>query len=570
MFLGKDFIPHFIWITLAYGMVLCPLNIIFAKKTQKYIYRRIHRLVYADEELTVSPGELPAARRAVITIPWVAAGRDLLAWTISTLVYCFLILRPYIKYMHDSAFPLDSRYWGHAFVMLAFPFAPLVMMAAVLAYSAATISYVQFFFREGEYEQYVLALTPVRRRYIYMALVGYTALQVIFALNYRFSTIHFNSAAQALQSLQETEIVGGFLLLIVFSLLLLLSAQEARAQRKLPMMLQQLAHTGAPTDKRCSKCQLVVGPGMDVCPNDGTALNFPGDESASFGTSYEFIEELARGGMSVIYKARHRLMRKLVAIKMLDTRYLSDAQAAGRFVHEARAVSSLQHPNIVAVLDTGIFDKHKLFLVMEYLPGISLSNMVSQAPGTLPIRDCLLIFDQVCDAMAYAHANKILHRDLKPGNVMVLQEDVSYKKYSVKLVDFGIAKVLEGTAGNLTKTGDVFGTPNYMSPEQCLGQPLDVRSDIYSMGCLMYETITGQQPAQGEGPLATMYKQINEMPVAPHERRPELITMPQVEQVILKAMSKSPEERYASFSQLRSALQSVAANVGVAAHSSGS
>ena len=251
---------------------------------------------------------------------------------------------------------------------------------------------------------------------------------------------------------------------------------------------------------------------------------------------------------------------------MLDTRYLSDVQAAGRFVHEARAVSSLQHPNIVTVLDTGIFDKHKLFLVMEYLPGISLSKMVSEAPGTLPIRDCLLIFDQICDAMAYAHANKILHRDLKPGNAMVLQEDVSYKKYSVKIVDFGIAKLLEGTAGNLTKTGDIFGTPNYMSPEQCLGQPLDVRSDIYSMGCLMYETITGQQPAHGDGPLATMYKQINEQPIAPRERRPELASMPQLENAIVKAMAKRPEDRFSSFGQLRSALQSVSSAIGMATH----
>ena len=145
----------------------------------------------------------------------------------------------------------------------------------------------QFFFREGEYEQYVLALTPVRRRYMYMALVGYTLLLVIFALNYRFSTIQFSSVAQALLSAQETEIVGAFLLLIVCSLLMLLSVQEARAQRKLPMMLQQLGQTDTPADKRCPKCQLVVGGGMDICPNDGSPLNFPVEESASFGTSYE-------------------------------------------------------------------------------------------------------------------------------------------------------------------------------------------------------------------------------------------------------------------------------------------
>jgi len=561
MFLGMGFVKHFFWITIAYGIFLCPWNMVLAKKTQKYIYRRIHRLVYADEELTLEPGELPAARRAVLTIPWVAAGRDVLAWTLSIIFYCFCVLRPYVIYMqnagHPTNFPSDVQFWTGAFFLLAFPFAPLVLMAALLAYSAATTSYTQFFFREGEYEHYLLALSPVRRRYTYIGLVGYTLLIVIAALDYRFMTQNFPTASAAFSSVQEIEAIGAYLLVVVCSLLFLLSRQEIRQQRRLPLMLQERAPQKLP-DKRCPKCDLVVGGGMDVCPQDGTVLAFPDKEAAAFGTSYEFLEEIGHGGMSVIYKARHRLLRKVVAIKMLDTRYVSDFQAAGRFLHEARTVFGLQHPNIVSVLDFGLFESSKLFLVMEYLPGVSLATLISDNRAKLPLRDCLQIFMQICDAMAYAHDKRILHRDLKPSNVMVACEEASYSKYSIKIVDFGLAKVLEGTAGNLTKTGDVFGTPNYMSPEQCLGQQLDVRSDIYSMGCLMYETLTGVQPAASDSPLATMYKQINEQPQAMAELRQELSAVPQLSEVVSTAMAKRPEQRYGTFAQLRAALQSVA------------
>jgi tRNA A-37 threonylcarbamoyl transferase component Bud32 len=550
VFLGKNFVLHFIWITLAYGGFLCPLNVLIAKKTQRHFYKRIHRIVYATDELTLVPGELPAVRRAVVALPWYAAARDLMGWIVTNFIYCFCLLRPWVMITHDSAFPSDSFFWLKAFVLLTFPFAPLVMMAALLAFSAATSSYVQFFFRQGEYEQHRFAITPDKRRYTYVGLIGYTLLLVIAVLNCNLTSANFKTISEALGYAKETEVVGLYLIVIVWSLLVLLGRQEARSQRRLPAALAARAHSITPMDKRCPKCQLVVGFGIDICPQDGTPLAFSGDE-ASFGTNYEFLEEIARGGMCVIYKARHRLLKKVVAIKMLDTHY-SQAQAAERFAHEARAVSCLDHPNIVSVLDFGTFQSHKLFLVMEYLPGSSLANLIVDSGNGLPVKECLRIFDSICDAMSYAHEHKILHRDLKPSNIMV---DAS--ALQVKVVDFGIAKILEGTARNLTKTGDIFGTPDYMSPEQCLGEPLGIPSDIYSMGCLMYETLTGCRPSASENPMATMYRQINEQPESVNVHRPDLGALPELESVVMTALAKLQGDRQESFGELRAQIQMI-------------
>jgi serine/threonine-protein kinase len=397
-------------------------------------------------------------------------------------------------------------------------------------------------------------MTPEKRRFFYVALVTYTLVMVIGALNYSFTDHAFASISEAVKSMHETEVVGAYLLVVVLSLLLFLSKQEERTLRRLPKFLEERTRSITPMDKRCPKCNITVGFGIDICPQDGTPLTFAGDESESFGSSYEFLEEIARGGMCVLYKARHRLLKKVVAIKMLDTRLVGQEHAAERFVYEARAASNLHHGNIVSVLDFGQFESEKLFLVMEYLPGCTLGSIVAKSDNGLPVEDCLDVFNQVCDAMFYAHTQKILHRDLKPSNIMVNEQN---GKYDVKIVDFGIAKLLEGTVSNLTKTGDVFGTPDYMSPEQCMGQAMDARSDIYSMGCLMYEALTGERPACSEGALATMYKQINDTPQPLHVMRPELAQVPQLQAIVSKALAKAPEERYGSFDELRTALRTV-------------
>ena len=350
-----------------------------AKVTQKRFYRRIHRLVYADDELTLGPGELPEARQAVLALPWFATIRELTGWIVTNFIYCFAVLRPFALVTHDKVFPVSLGYWFKAFLLLTFPFAPLVMMAALLALSSATLAYVQFFFRRGEYEQHRLAITSSRRGHVYVALVSYTLLVIIFAQNYRFSTEHFDTIKQALEVAQATQFDGLYLLLVVLSLLLLLSRLERRSHTKLPPALEERAVAVAPINKRCPKCGIAVGFGIDVCPQDGTLMSFPGDESASFDTNYEFLEEIARGGMCVIYKARHRLLKKVVAIKMLDSSAVPQFQATERFAHEARASSRLQHPNIVSILDFGQFASQKLYLVMEYLPGKTLGTLIAES-----------------------------------------------------------------------------------------------------------------------------------------------------------------------------------------------
>jgi serine/threonine-protein kinase len=554
LFLGKDFVPRFFWITIVYGLSLGLLNVFIAKQTQRYIYGHIHRLAYHPEEISLSPGDLKKAKADVLTIPWVAATRDLITWIINGFVYTLFVLTSYARFTHDDYFTRHDPI--NAFFLIAFPLSPLMMVCALLAYSAATNRYVQYFFREGEYEKYRLSITPSKRRYLYAALVGYTLLCVIAAQDYNFTHGHFTTIQQAFQSAEDTQIVGLWLVIGVCSSLMLLSRMEFSAQKRMPLELEVNNKLIVP-DKKCPKCQMTVGPMILTCPRDGTALSFPGDESATFGTNYEFLEEIARGGMSVIFKARHRLMKKIVAIKMMDTRYISDRSAISRFAHESQAVSRLVHPHIVAVFDFGQFESQKLFLVMEYLTGTTLAKLI--AAGNLPVRDSLLIFDQICDAMSYAHQQKVLHRDLKPTNIMVAQQEMSYQKYSIKIVDFGIAKVFGETMDNLTKTGDVFGTPDYMSPEQCLGMSLDIRSDVYSMGCLMYETLTGKKPFEGENSLATMYKQINEQPVPIAELRADLASYPGLSAVIYKALAKQASERYANFDQLRLALKNCSA-----------
>lgn len=560
MFIGADFIPRFFWITGFYGLFVGMVMLWVSKTTQKYIFGHVHRLVSAPEESNLSPGDLKRAKSAVLTIPWVAAGRDTIAWFINAFVYVCVVLNLYCKYTKSNYLPNDALLKD--FLLVAFPLFPLVMVTGLLAYSAATHRYIQYFFREGEYEKFKLALTPPRRRILYVALVSYTLIAIIGALDYNVSHATFRNMHEMFQSLQDTELVGGCLLVGVCSLLTLLSRMEFKAQRAFPLQLQSSNKTVAP-DKHCPKCQMTVGALITTCPRDGTPLSFPGDETASFGTSYEFLEEIARGGMSVIYKARHRLMKKLVAIKMMDTKYAGDRVAVERFNIESQAISRLAHPHIVAVFDFGQFESHKLFLVMEYLSGQTLAKLIEQAKPSegLPVRDVLLIFDQICDAMSYAHEQRVLHRDLKPSNIMVEQQEMSYRKYTIKIVDFGIAKVLGDTAAGVTKTGDVFGTPDYMSPEQCLGMQLDARSDIYSMGCLMYEVLTGIKPFAGDNALATMYRQINEQPALVDEVRAELKAWPGLAQAVNKALAKQAGDRYANFSQLRSALQSISAAV---------
>ncbi len=286
----------------------------------------------------------------------------------------------------------------------------------------------------------------------------------------------------------------------------------------------------------------------------GNAADFPDQDAPPLrvGTvldgKYELEEFIGIGGMGSVYRARHLELGNDVAIKILHPRFAADPAAIKRFQREARIISGLRDRNILSVFAFGNFESH-VYMSMEYIQGKSLRALIAE-DGPLTPAQAIPLLTQICDAMIHAHANEVLHRDLKPDNAIAVIEPDG--KQVVKVVDFGLAKLLDGTEGQrLTATGEVLGDPNYMSPEQCQGKELDARSDIYSMGCLMYEVFTGEPPFLSDSPVATMYKHLSDAPpaFAQKHKLPEAI-----EAITLRAMSKTPEQRYDSFVELKEQL----------------
>lgn len=322
---------------------------------------------------------------------------------------------------------------------------------------------------------------------------------------------------------------------------------------------------GAEKIKKCPACQREFAGGPAVCQFDGTLLisvirdQFIGTKVAD---KYEVISEIGRGGMSIVYKARHELMDRTVAIKMLQAGLVNDQTSIKRFQQEAQAASCLTHPNVITVYDYGLVPSGQPYLVMDYLTGESLSEVVLRDGYVVPLR-AVTIFIQACDALEHAHQKGVLHRDLKCGNIMLT--DVEGQKDVVKVVDFGIAKLMPSSGKqqqNLTQTGEVFGSPIYMSPEQCMGEQLDARSDIYSMGCMLYESLTGQPPLMGDTIIDTMQMHVGTAAPPFAKMRPGL-NIPQIlEDVCLKALQKKPADRFVSMAAFRDALINAAMRIG--------
>ncbi len=304
--------------------------------------------------------------------------------------------------------------------------------------------------------------------------------------------------------------------------------------------------------KSCPSCGSDF-PGInDTCPLDGTKLQL---KDSLIGTTlagrYKILSKIGRGGMSVVYKGQHLLMDRIVAIKMLHADLISDPVTISRFQQEAKAVSSLTHPNVILIYDFGLSSQGLPYLVMDYLQGDSLSDIVKRQ-GHLPVKRCIEIFTQACDALTHAHHKGIIHRDIKPANIMLtIDED---KHEIVKVVDFGIAKMLprDGEeAIKLTQTGEIFGTPLYMSPEQIMGKPLDVRSDIYSLGCVIYESLTGRPPCLGSNAVDTMNKHLVQEPPHFADALPEEYIPEAIEAVVWQALAKDPDKRYQTMNELK-------------------
>jgi serine/threonine protein kinase len=257
---------------------------------------------------------------------------------------------------------------------------------------------------------------------------------------------------------------------------------------------------------------------------------------------YQIVRELGRGAMGVVYEATDPQIGRAVALKTvrLDALSINAEELAQRFKNEARAAGRLNHPNIVTIYDAGEEDG-VLYIAMELLEGHTLHALLAER--RLPVERAIDIGRQICAGLQFAHSKGIIHRDIKPGNVIVASQGF------VKITDFGIARSGE----TMTLTGQVLGTPHYMSPEQVLGKDLDPRSDLFSVGVILYEMLTGERPFEGQSMTTVMYKIVHETPVPP--RAIDTAIHPGLSAVIEKALAKSPEVRYPNGVELAAALE---------------
>lgn len=259
------------------------------------------------------------------------------------------------------------------------------------------------------------------------------------------------------------------------------------------------------------------------------------------GGRYRLARLLGRGGMAEVYEARDEVLDRHVAVKLLLSRFRNDPEFIGRFRREAQAAASLSHPNIVAVYDTGQHDRLP-YIVMELVRGQSLEEAIDQ--GGLTEDQALEICAEVCSALEYAHGRGLVHRDIKPGNILLASGG------QVKVTDFGIARAV--TAETITQTASVLGTAAYLSPEQAQGRPVDVRSDLYSLGVVLYEMLTGRKPFEGDSAVGVAYQHVQEAPVPPRQVGAGI--SPAAEAIAMKAMAKNVANRYQSAAAMRTDL----------------
>ncbi|MGH9570360.1 MAG: protein kinase domain-containing protein, partial [Candidatus Angelobacter sp.] len=253
---------------------------------------------------------------------------------------------------------------------------------------------------------------------------------------------------------------------------------------------------------------------------------------------YEITGELGRGAMGVVYKAKDPTIGRTVALKTmrLDVHGLESAEMVRRFQNEARAAGLLSHSNIVTIFDAGEQDGI-FYIAMEFIQGTTLHELLTEQ-RILASDEVVQYSRQICRGLDYAHSHGIVHRDVKPANIMITANG------TVKIMDFGIAKA----GGSMTSTGQVLGTPNYMAPEQVKGRPLDGRSDLFSFGVILYEMLTGEKPFVGQNVTTIIYKIVNENPIAPRDL--DVTVHPGLSAIVTRALAKSPDERYQSGAEL--------------------
>jgi serine/threonine protein kinase len=276
-----------------------------------------------------------------------------------------------------------------------------------------------------------------------------------------------------------------------------------------------------------------------------------------FSDKYELINRLGHGGMGVIYKARRKDDQEIIALKVLHEHLLNDPDSKRRFEQEAAACRDLKHRNLIRMLEFG-FSKHgQPYMTMEYLEGRQLTDLIA-SKGRLEVRKFINIFTQICDGLNHAHQKGVVHRDVKPSNIMVIRSDAGVD--IAKILDFGIAKrQIEENKDKLTQTGNVLGSPAYISPEQCAGQNADPRSDIYSLGCVMYEALTGNPPFVHDSAIKVLLMQLSETPQSLSVACPDAQVPYELETIVMRCIEKDPAERYQNASELGADLWTFAA-----------
>lgn len=304
----------------------------------------------------------------------------------------------------------------------------------------------------------------------------------------------------------------------------------------------------------CPRCGRVFNPSDNrTCPDDGSELNSLSTDSMVgqiVDGKYRILEVVGAGGMSLVFRAEHLMLNRIVAVKMLHAYLRSDDVSVKRFQQEAKTCAAFDHPNVVPLLDFGVTEGGQPFLVMKYLDGVTLGSVLRDR-HRLPWREAVPLFIQCCEGFEAAHVAGIIHRDIKPGNIVLISDTDGRER--VQVVDFGIAKMLNEDLNQqrLTQAGEVFGSPLYMSPEQCEGRTLDARSDIYSLGAVMYEALSGEPPLMGSSATETMRMHTGTTP-RPFAEVVEGLSIPkELEEIVQTMLAKAPSDRYPTMAAVR-------------------
>ncbi len=300
--------------------------------------------------------------------------------------------------------------------------------------------------------------------------------------------------------------------------------------------------------KGCPTCGQRFWDGEEFCPKDGATLVELNDEGRdpivgmTIDGRYSIERKLGEGGMGVVYLATHAVIGKRCALKLLRGDLASQEDVAERFVQEARAAAAIGNEHIIEIADFGRAPDGAPYFVMEYLDGVDIQHALKQS-AQFDVQRCLDILVQCCEALAAAHDAGIVHRDLKPENIFLIEKNG--RSDFVKILDFGIAKVAR-ESGRLTRTGMIFGTPQYMSPEQAAGTSIDERTDIYSLGIIMYEMLCGRVPFEADTFMGVLTKHLYEEPIPPNRLVPPVKIPSALEAVLLTSIAKKPDRRYQS------------------------